>query len=102
MELLDTMIQSGRLYEFIREMIHILNEEMEEQTAWEVWLHKIFHMEWAEFRASLNDKSSTNAAPTHEELKDTVRDSAQMLMNFCPDGGGEQDGTVQIDGNDSG
>ena len=97
------MIQTGRLCEFIRELFHIRNEEMEEETAWEVWLHKVFHMEWAEFRASLNDKSSTNnAAPTHEKLEQTVRDSAKMLMNFCPDGGGEQDGTVQIDGNDSG
>lgn len=97
------MIQSGRLYEFIRELFHIRNEEMEEKTAWEVWLHKIWNMEWADFRASLNDMSSTtDAAPTHKKLEQTVSYSAQMLMNFCPDGGGEQDGTVQIDGNDSG
>lgn len=97
------MIQSGRLYEFMCEMLHIRNEEMEEKTIWEVWLHKVFDMNWHEFRESLNDKSSTTeAAPTQEKLQETVRTSAQMLMSFCPDGGGEQDGTVQIDGNDSG
>lgn len=97
------MIQTGRLYEFTREMIQIRNEEMEEQTAWEVWLHRVFEQSWSEFRASLNDKSSTNdAAPTHEKLTETVRTSAQMLKNFCPVSGGEQDGTVQTDGNDSG
>lgn len=96
------MIQSGRLFEFVREVIHIRNEEMEEETAWEFWLHKVFEQSWADFRASLND-NSTNAAPTHEELKKTVSDSAMMLMNFCPYGGGdEQGGTVQADGNDSG
>lgn len=76
---------------------------MEEQTAWEVWLHKVYEQSWPDFRASLNDSNSTDAAPTQEELEKTVRESAQLLMNFCPDGGGgEQDGTVQTDGNDSG
>ena len=76
---------------------------MEEETAWEVWLHKVFEQSWTDFRASLNDMNSTNAAPTQEELMETVRESAQLLKNFCPDGGGdEQNGTVQIDGNDSG
>lgn len=103
LELMDMMIQSGRLCEFMTEMLHIRNEEMEEKTLWEVWLHKVYDMNWNEFRESLNDKSSTtDAAPTHEKLTETVRASAQMLMNFCPDGGGEQDGTVQTDGNDSG
>ena len=100
---MDVMIQSGRLFEFIREMLQIRNEEMEEETAWEFWLHKVFEQSWADFRASLNDTSSTNAAPTHEELMKTVSESAQLLKNFCPDGGGEeQHGTVQTDGNDSG
>lgn len=103
LELLDAMIDTGRLYEFVREVINIRNEEMEDKTAWEVWLHRVFDMSWHEFRESLNDKSSTTkAAPTHERLTETVRTSAQMLMNFCPDGGGEQDGTVQTIGNDSG
>jgi hypothetical protein len=97
------MIQSGRLEEFLREMFQIRKEEMEDKTTWEAWLHKVWDMDWPEFYASRNDKSSTTeAAPPQEKLKETVRDSAQMLMNFCPDGGGEQDGTVQIDGNDSG
>lgn len=98
------MIESGRLFEFIREMIHIRNEEMEEETTWEVWLHKCFEQSWSEFCASLNDTNSTNAAPTHEELKKTVSESANLLANFCPYGGGgdEQNGTVQTDGNNSG
>lgn len=97
------MIQSGRLEEFLREMLHIRKEEMEDKAQWEAWLHKVWDMDWPEYYASRNDKSSTtDAAPTQEKLKETVRESAQMLMNFCPDGGGEQDGTVQIIGNDSG
>lgn len=100
---MDVMIQSGRLEEFIREVLSIRNEEMKDKITWEAWLHKVWDMDWPEYYASRNDKSSTTeAAPTHEKLEQTVRGSAQMLMNFCPDGGGEQDGTVQTDGNDSG
>jgi len=100
---MDMMIQSGRLFEFVREIINIRNEEVKEESAWEVWLHKVFNQDWPEYLASLNDTSSTNAAPTHEELQKTVSESAQLLKNFCPYGGGEeQDGTVQAIGNDSG
>lgn len=100
---MDTMIDSGRLTEFITEMLDIRNEEMEEDCTWEVWLHKVFdNMSYKEYRESLNDMNSTNAAPTQEILKQTVSESANMLMNFCPYGGGEQDGTVQTVGDDSG
>lgn len=75
---------------------------MEDKAAWEVWLHKVWNMDWPEYYASRNESSTTEAAPPQEKLKETVRESAQMLMNFCPDSGGEQDGTVQTDGNDSG
>jgi hypothetical protein len=96
------MIDTGRLFEFCREVIHIRNEELEEETAWEVWLHKVFEQSWQDFRASLND-DSTNAAPTQEDLKRTASESANLLANFRPpDGGGEQGGTVQTVGDDSG
>jgi len=97
------MIQTGRLEEFLCEMLRIRKEEKEDELTWEYWLHKVWNMDWPDYYASRNDKSSTTeAAPPEEELKDTVSFSAQMLMGFCPDSGGEQDGTVQTDGNDSG
>jgi hypothetical protein len=103
MELLDNMLETGRLEGFVSEIIKTVNEELEEKTLWEYWLHKVWNMDWPDYYASRNDKSSTTeAAPPEEELKDTVSFSAQMLMGFCPDSGGEQDGTVQTDGNDSG
>lgn len=103
LELLDLMIATGRLYEFVREVINIRNDEMVEQTSWEFWLHKVFDQSWADFRNEIpNDNSSTTAAPTQEELKKTVSDSANMLKNFCPYSGGEQGGTVQTIGDNSG
>lgn len=97
------MIESGRLLEFIHEVFQIRKEEIEEKQMWEYWLHKVWEGSYAQFRESaLNDTNSTKAAPTHEELEQTVRESASMLVNFCPYDGGEQYGTVQIDGDDSG
>lgn len=96
------MIDSGRLLEFIIEIFNIRKEEIEEKQAWEYWLHKVWEGSYADFRATtLNDTNSTNAAPTHEELEKTVSESAQLLADFCPYGGGEQYGTVQAIGNDS-
>lgn len=100
LELMDVMIDSGRLFEFICEMFSIRREEIEEKQMWEYWLHKVWEGSYAQFRESaLNDNS--NAAPTHDELKRIASESANMLVNFCPGGGGEQHGTVQAVGDDS-
>lgn len=96
------MIETQRLEEFVNEVMEIRRDETLEKTRWEYWLHKDFVRSWPDYLAALNDNSSTNAAPTQDELKQTVSESAAMLMNFRPDSGGEQDGTVQTIGDDSG
>ena len=96
------MIDSGRLLEFIHEVLMIRKEEIEDKQMWEIWLHKVFEGSYAQFRESALNDMNSNAAPTHEDLKRIARESADMLMNFCPDGGGEQHGTVQAVGDDSG
>ena len=95
------MIQSGRLLEFIREMLHIRNEEMVEKAEWEVWLHKDWNMDWPEFHKTRNEQYSTNAAPT-QKPEDIVKQSMSIMGSFMPMRGGGQNGTVQTDGNDSG
>lgn len=96
------MIQSGRLLEFIREMLQIRKEEMEEKADWEVWLHKVWNQDWLDFHASRNDANSNNAAPTHEQTADIVKQSMSIMGGFLSVRGGGQNGTVQTDGNDSG
>ena len=94
------MIQSGRLLEFIREMLHIRNEEMVEKAEWEVWLHKVWNMDWPEFHKTRNDKNSTNAAPT-QKPEDIVKQSMSIMGSFMSMRGGGQNGTVQTNGDDS-
>ena len=101
LELMDMMIDSGRLLEFIREAFEIRKEEIEEKQMWEIWLHKVMEGSYVQFRESVLNDTNRNAAPTHDDLMRIASDSADMLKSFNP-GGGEQHGAVQIAGDDSG
>lgn len=96
------MIGTGRLCEFVNEFIKTHNDEEEDKSIWEFWLHKVDNQSWAEFRASVmaNKPNGQAAAPTQNEIEDTVRASYEMLEGFslC---GGAQDGIIQAAGYDS-
>ena len=93
MELLDNMLDTGRLSRFVSEIIKTVNEEMEEKTLWEFWLHKDWERSWHDFRKSLNGKQH-NAAPTQQETLDILNESMNIMASFRPDGGGEQDESI--------
>lgn len=99
MELLNNMLMTGRLSRFVSEMIKTVNEEMEEKTLWEFWLHKDWERSWSEFRKSLNDKP--HAAPTQKEALDIVTESMNIMASFRPDCGGGEDGAIQTIRGDS-
>lgn len=81
--LLDGMISTGRLCEFVEEFIKTHNEEEEHKAAWEFWLHKVSGQTWEEFQENLN--STEKAAPTQAEMKETIQASLQMLNGFSLD-----------------
>lgn len=98
--LLEGMISTGRLCEFVEEFIKTHNEEEEHKATWEFWLHKVFDKSWAEFRESLNPTETIeNAAPTQAEMEETIRASFTMLEGFSLRGGA--DGTIQAAGYNS-
>lgn len=80
MILLDQMIKTGRLDEFISELVDIRNEELEEKATWEFWLHKDFERSYAECRDAMNNQPPKTA--TKEELAAIVKHT--MEMNFVP------------------
>lgn len=92
MELLDNMLDAGRLSRFVSEIIKTNNEELEEKMLWEYWLHKEWERSWSEFRKSLNDKP--HAAPTRQETLDIVKESMSLMISFCPVGGGGENGAI--------
>ena len=74
------------------------NEEQEDKTIWDFWLHKVFDQSLEEFKESI--KKTNTAAPTQKELKETVQATFDMLDGFSLRGGA-QDGDIQAAGDSS-
>lgn len=83
MALLNQMITTKRLKEFVDEFVRIRNEEQEEQAQWDVWLHRIFDQSFADFRKSLQENKQM-AAPTPEKIQKIALDSVEILSGFTP------------------
>lgn len=81
---MDQMILCERFEEFVSEFIKIKNDETEEDSLWQYYLHYPFlEMSFAEFRKRLGiDKSEQ---PTKSDLETTVRNSVNILDGFVPD-----------------
>jgi hypothetical protein len=100
MVLLNQMIRTRRFEEYVLELVQMHNEEMEDKTLWDIWLHRIFDKGFDEFKKSLSS-TKKEAAPTQEEVKSIAMDSRNILAGFVPDEGVNRSGTVQAAGNDS-
>lgn len=81
--ILDKMIQGKRLYEFVGEFVNIHNSELEDQTKWEFWLHKVFDQTFKEFLDGTNPANSQAERPDDAELETTVKTSMEILNGFC-------------------
>lgn len=104
MQLLDSMIRTGRLTEFVDEFIEIHNEEMTDETTWAIWLHKTIEMSYPEFRQSLGIDDHTAAAPPPQEvIQSTVMESKKILSGFVLSDKGvkQQNGDIPVAGNNS-
>lgn len=82
MTLLNMMIRTGRLSEFISEVVTMHNEEVEEQTLWECWLHRNFEQSFADFREAIKPNSTQE---TGENLADIIKRSQKILSFEPPD-----------------
>ena len=82
MIMLDKMILTGRFHDFVCEFIQIRNEELEDQTRWEFYLHKVFNMDFKEYleqTGGTEDESMTTG-----DLETTVKESMGIIADFCP------------------
>lgn len=89
MPLLTQMVKGRRLTEFVNEFIKIHNEELEAQTQWEFWLHKVFDMTYQEFLSKIdgqtNNEAASKEALSKQELESIVKESWGTLNSFCPE-----------------
>lgn len=74
------------------------NEEEEEKFLLDVWLHKVLNKSYKEFKELM--KQEETAAPTQEEIQETVQNSYEILAGFDMCGGA--DGDIQTAGDNSG
>ena len=81
MLLIDKMLLTGRFSEFVGEIIAIRNEEQEEKTLWEFYIHRVFDQSFRDWRNSLST-TTTEEVPTEEELIATVTGSMGILADF--------------------
>lgn len=79
--LLDNLIQTGSLSGFIDDMFKFINEETQERTQWEFFLHKIYNESWNDFSDRI--KSDENSKTV--DLGATLKNSREMLINFTPE-----------------
>lgn len=73
--LLDEMIASCRLYDFICNLINTINQENKEKVQWEFYLHKVHDKSYAEFVESLEpDPEIEEESPANleEQIKETM------------------------------
>ena len=84
MVILDKMIQAGRLTEFIQEFVKIRNQELEDQTRWEFWLHKVFDMTFKDFLSKTEEAAETEEVLPDDVLQATVLESMGIINGFCP------------------
>lgn len=83
MVMLDKMILTGRFHDFVCEFIQIRNEELEDQTRWEFYLHKVFNMDFKDFLAQTARTPETDETITNEALESTVGESRDIINSFC-------------------
>jgi len=80
--LIDCYLASGRFSEFVNEVIEINNDEIENDTMWEFFLHKVFDQSWSEFM-----RLNNHIEPVQQDVdfETTIQESAKMLNSFSPE-----------------
>ena len=82
------MIRTVRFEEFVTEFVKTINEENEETTSWEFFLHKVQEGSYKDFVDEMkNDKE--NQKMTEETKESIVHNALNILNNFNPIEGGE-------------
>ena len=83
--LLDGLIESGRLTEFIE----TFQEQRKKRERWEYYIHKVpawSDLTWEDFNKNLDGQSSDDIETVPpEQLEATVNDSYSTLQNFVPE-----------------
>ena len=79
--LMNGMLRSGQLCDFVEELVKRYNDEQREKVLWEIWLHRVFDKSYPDFVDSL-DGEPEQATP--EQVRQIVAQSHSILDGFRP------------------
>ena len=85
--ILDQMIEAGRFSEFIIELFKIQNEETDNKTIWDLYLHHSFiTMGFDEFKKTLGVGTHKQAEVKEKaNIETTIAESYNMINGFVPE-----------------
>ena len=86
---IDGMMQSGRFDEFVVEFVTTINEEKEDKSLWEFYLHKVDSaISYKDFVEEV-ETDNKNQQMSEQDKASTVNMAMDILNNFIPTEGSE-------------
>ena len=80
--LLDNLIATASLSNFIDDLFKFIGEEKQEETTWQFFLHKVFDKSWKDFCEEIASVDKAEKV----DVGATIKKSHDMLNNFTPEG----------------
>jgi hypothetical protein len=88
---LDGVISTGRFSCFVVDLINADYKEKEEKIKWDVYLHKVHEMSYAEYEEEI-ENNKNNRKMTERTIETTIQHSMNILNNFNPEENEQQGG----------
>ena len=85
MMLLEQVLQTGRLADFIDELGQLMWQEKADKQRWDFWLHRVDSMSFEEYVQLCEDSMKQNESSEKNDIEATVKHSYEMMENFHPE-----------------
>ena len=85
MMLLEQVLQTGRLADFIDELGQLIWQEKADKQRWDFWLHRVDSMSFEEYVQLCEDSMKQNESSEKNDIEATVKHSYEMMENFHPE-----------------
>ena len=83
--LLEQVLQTGRLADFIDELGQLIWQEKADKQRWDFWLHRVDSMSFEEYVQLCEDSMKQNESSEKNDIEATVKHSYEMMENFHPE-----------------
>ena len=85
---MNGMILTDRFDEFVVSFMQTTNEEKEEETSWQYFLHKVLDGSYSEFRGRIKNRADQQHL-SERTIETTINESMNILSKISPEKGGE-------------